>query len=140
MATSTQNTGSTSNRGFAAMDKTRQKEIASAGGRAAHERGQPRQAVTRFGDASEAQENDALGLDRQQVKTQQTERIGGGGAKLGFVDPAPVGGNAEMAGSDALGVVGDEFAGASEWVGLAAMAALLAWSYARVRKRALAAD
>jgi len=29
----------TSRRGFAAMDKTRQKEIASAGGRAAHERG-----------------------------------------------------------------------------------------------------
>jgi general stress protein YciG len=28
-----------SRRGFAAMDKTRQKEIASAGGRAAHERG-----------------------------------------------------------------------------------------------------
>jgi general stress protein YciG len=29
----------TSRRGFAAMDKARQKEIASAGGRAAHERG-----------------------------------------------------------------------------------------------------
>ena len=31
--------GRASRRGFAAMDKTRQKEIASAGGRAAHERG-----------------------------------------------------------------------------------------------------
>ena len=39
-----------------------------------------------------------------------------------------------------LGVVGDEFAATSEWVGLAAMAALLVWSYSRVRKRALVAD
>ncbi len=39
MATSTQNTGSTSHRGFAAMDEERQREIASMGGKAAHASG-----------------------------------------------------------------------------------------------------
>ena len=39
-----------------------------------------------------------------------------------------------------LGIVGDEFAATSEWVGLAAMVGLLGWAYARVRQRALAAD
>jgi general stress protein YciG len=36
----------TSRRGFAAMDKARQKEIASAGGRAAHERGHAHEFTT----------------------------------------------------------------------------------------------
>ena len=39
-----------------------------------------------------------------------------------------------------LGIVGDEFAAASEWIGLAAMVALIGWSYARVRQRAIAAE
>ena len=39
MATSTQNTGSSHNRGFAAMDEERQREIARMGGKAAHASG-----------------------------------------------------------------------------------------------------
>ncbi|WP_075256779.1 KGG domain-containing protein [Herbaspirillum camelliae] len=34
-----QNQGSTSNRGFASMDENKQREIASQGGKAAHEKG-----------------------------------------------------------------------------------------------------
>ncbi|BEV13766.1 general stress protein [Herbaspirillum sp. DW155] len=34
-----QNQGSTSNRGFASMDEDKQREIASQGGKAAHEKG-----------------------------------------------------------------------------------------------------
>ena len=34
-----QNQGSTSNRGFAPMDENKQREIASQGGKAAHEKG-----------------------------------------------------------------------------------------------------
>ncbi|EOA06320.1 general stress protein [Herbaspirillum sp. BH-1] len=34
-----QNQGSTSNRGFASMDESKQREIASQGGKAAHEKG-----------------------------------------------------------------------------------------------------
>ena len=39
MASSNQGKGSSSNRGFASMDPQRQREIASQGGRAAHEKG-----------------------------------------------------------------------------------------------------
>lgn len=39
MATQSQNTGHSSNRGFAAMDQQKQREIASMGGKAAHESG-----------------------------------------------------------------------------------------------------
>src|SRR5574343_1193231 len=72
------------------------------------QRGQLVQAVARFGNAAEAEQDDAFGLQRQQVEAEQAERGGGGRAELGFVDLPPVGGNAEVARGNAFGVIGDD--------------------------------
>jgi uncharacterized protein len=59
----------TSRRGFAAMDKTRQKEIASAGGRAAHERGNAHEFTSEEARQAGRKGGQAVSQNRQHMAT-----------------------------------------------------------------------
>jgi len=92
MASSNQgNQGGKSNRGFASMDPQRQREIASEGGRAAHEKGtaheftseEAREAGRKGGMARSANRRNAMGQSGSNSGSHASGSSSGGGSHGG---------------------------------------------------------
>ena len=61
------NKGDTSNRGFASMDEAKQREIASKGGRAVHERGTAHEFDSEKARAAGRKRGEAVSRDREHM-------------------------------------------------------------------------
>jgi general stress protein YciG len=81
MASNNQGSGGKSNRGFASMDPQRQREIASEGGRAAHEKGTAHEFTS-----EEAREAGRKGGMARSQKRSQANSIGSSNSSLNSAD------------------------------------------------------
>lgn len=80
-------------RGFASMDRGKQRDIASKGGKAAHQKGTAHEWTSE--EAREAGRKGGMASHRRKQEQQQREQV----------NPEPIGGNPnpeEMVGSDSL--------------------------------------
>lgn len=87
----------TSSRGFASMDPERQREIASEGGKAAHQKGTAHEFTS-----EEARRAGSMSHGNRQ-SDQASARAGGAGSKQGGKESGKEGGNKQSGGKDTSG-------------------------------------